>query len=57
MTGNAMTKKKAKKKETVKQRVSKVDERVPALFERYPLVGAVVFGGGVLVGMLVMWFF
>ena len=57
MTGNAMTKKKAKKKETVKQRVSKVDERVPALFKRYPLVGAVVFVAGALVGMLVMWFF
>ena len=52
-----MSKKTAKKKETVKERVSKVDERVPALFKRYPLVGAVVFVAGALVGAFIMWMF
>ena len=46
-----------KKKETLKARAKKVDERVPALFKRYPLVGTVVFLAGTLVGMFIMWLF
>lgn len=35
----------------IKDRVDKVDERVVALFKRYPLVGAAVFLVGVAVGV------
>jgi len=56
-TESAMSKKKAKKKETVKQRVSKADERVVVLVKKYPVVAGIMFFAGALVGMLVMWFF
>jgi hypothetical protein len=48
-----MAKKKAKK-ETIKQRVSKVDERFVALAKRYPLVFAAVFMLGVASGASLM---
>ena len=44
-----------KKKETVKERVSKADERVVVLVKKYPVVAGIMFLAGAIVGGLVVW--
>ena len=48
-----MAKKKVTKKQSVKDRVDKLDERIPVLVKKYPVVFGVVCGGGFLIGLVV----
>jgi hypothetical protein len=41
------------KTKELKDRVSKVDDRIPVLIKKYPVVFATVVGAGMLIGFIV----